>query len=158
MDKERRQKLKNEQHINQKNVRLIHQLYDKLNETVGLVQESTAKELWKQRWEILQTLDKKLEDIKLSLKAETEKKKEDQYDFKEKERELNEHLETMTQIAQRIDDENRNLMKKNSDLKIQYLSQENDRDLLLKQLIFQKKENQNLRKKAEEIKKRAETL
>jgi len=42
----------------------------------------------------------------------------------------------MTQIAQRIDDENRALMKKNAELKIEYLSQENDRDLLLKQLIF----------------------
>lgn len=63
-------------------------------------------------------MDKKLEDIKMQLKAETEKKKEDQYDFKEKERELNEHLETMTQIAQKIDDENRSLMKKNSELKI----------------------------------------
>jgi hypothetical protein len=60
---------------------------------------------------------------------------------------LNEHLETMTQIAQKIDDENRNLMKKNSELKIQYLSQENDRDLLLKQLIYQKKECQRLRKR-----------
>jgi flagellar motor switch protein FliM len=63
-------------------------------------------------------LDKKLEDIKLQLKAETEKKKENQYDFKEREKELNEHLETMTQIAQKIDDENRGLMKKNSELKI----------------------------------------
>lgn len=58
----------------------------------------------------------------MQLKAETEKKKEDQYDFKEKEKELNEHLETMTEIAQKIDDENRSLMKKNSELKIQYLS------------------------------------
>lgn len=54
----------------------------------------------------------------MQLKLETEKKKENQYDFKEKEKELNEHLETMTQIAQKIDDENRNLMKKNSELKI----------------------------------------
>ena len=77
-------------------------------------------------------MDKKLEDIKQQLKAETEKKKENQYDFKEKEKELNDHLDTMTQIAQKIDDENRNLMKKNSELKIQYMSQENDRDLLLK--------------------------
>lgn len=36
-------------------------------------------------------------------------------------------------------------MKKNQELKIEYLSQENDRDLLLKQLIFQKKESQRLR-------------
>lgn len=70
------------------------------------------------------------------MKAETDKKKENQYDFKEKEKELVEHLDTMTQIAQKIDDENRALMKKNQDLKIQYMSQENDRDLLLKQLIY----------------------
>ena len=68
-------------------------------ESIKLIQENTAKELWKQRSEIWSTLDKKLEDIKMQLKAETEKKKENQYDFKEKEKELNEHLETMTQIA-----------------------------------------------------------
>jgi hypothetical protein len=39
-------------------------------------------------------------------------------DFKEREKELNEHLETMTQIAQKIDYENRELMKKNSELTI----------------------------------------
>jgi cytochrome c biogenesis protein len=44
-------------------------------------------------------------------------------------------IDTMTQIAQRIDDENRALMKKNAELKIEYLSQENDRDLLLTQLL-----------------------
>lgn len=72
-------------------------------------------------------------------------------------------METMTQIAQRIDDENRTLMKKNADLKIQYMSQENDRDLLLKQLIVQKKEQNRLRKlldeehtKADELEKRQE--
>lgn len=61
----------------------------------------------------------------------------------------------MTQIAQRIDDENRALMKKNAELKIEYLSQENDRDLLLKQLIFQKKESQRLRMQADILKEQA---
>lgn len=55
----------------------------------------------------------------------------------------------MTQIAQRIDDENRALMKKNAELKIEYLSQENDRDMLMKQLIFQKKESQRLKMQAD---------
>lgn len=32
-------------------------------------------------------------------------------------------------------------MKKNAELKIEYLSQENDRDLLLTQLLQQKKEH-----------------
>ena len=44
-------------------------------------------------------LDKKLEDIKNQLKAEHDRKKEDNYDFKEREKELNDHLDTMTQIA-----------------------------------------------------------
>jgi len=51
----------------------------------------------------------------------------------------------MTSVAQRIDDDNRVLMKKNQELKIQFLSQDNDKDLLLRQLIFHKKENVNIR-------------
>jgi hypothetical protein len=77
-------------------VKEIHSYYEKIMETITNIQENTAKELWKQRSEIWTALDKKLEDIKMQLKAETEKKKENQYDFKEKEKELNEHLETMT--------------------------------------------------------------
>jgi hypothetical protein len=46
-------------------------------------------------------------------------------------------------------------MKKNAELKIEYLSQENDRDLLLKQLIFQKKESQRLRSQADILKQKA---
>jgi hypothetical protein len=36
-------------------------------------------------------------------------------------------------------------MKKHGELKIQYLSQENDRELLMRQLVFHKKESQKLR-------------
>ena len=89
------------------------------------------------------------------MNADNSKKQETSYDFKEREKELNEHLDTMTQIAQRIDDENRALMKKNAELKIEYLSQENDRDLLLTQLLQQKKEHQRLKILAEEVKQKA---
>lgn len=119
------------------------------------MQKQTSNELLQQRSDIWQKLDQKLEDIKSQLKAEHDRKQEDNYDFKEREKELNDHLETMTQIAQRIDDENRALMKKNAELKIEYLSQENDRDLLLKQLIFQKKESQKLKQHADELKQQA---
>ena len=96
MEQNRRHKLKNEQHINQNKVRLIHSLYEQIHQSLSLIQENTCKELWRQRSDTWAALDQKLEDIKLQLKTETEKKKEDQYDFKEKEKELNEHLETMT--------------------------------------------------------------
>jgi hypothetical protein len=119
------------------------------------LQEQTANELLKERKEIWSSLDKKLDDIKSQLKAEHDKKQEDNYDFKEREKELNEHLETMTQIAQRIDDENRALMKKNAELNIEYLSQENDHGILLKQLLFQKKEGQRLKQEHESLKQKA---
>jgi hypothetical protein len=59
-----------------------------------------------------------LEEIKRQIKDEKAKKGENQADFKEREKELNEHLETMTQIAQKIDFENRELQKKNAELNI----------------------------------------
>lgn len=111
---------------------MITDHYEQLKSCIGEIHKMTAKELLDQRKEIWGDLDKKLEDIKNQLKAEHDRKKEDNYDFKEREKELNEHLDTMTQIAQRIDDENRALMKKNAELKIEYLSQENDRDMLMK--------------------------
>lgn len=54
------------------------------------------------------------------------------------------HLELITNIAQRIDNENRALIKKNSSLKSDFRSQENEREMLVKQLVIQKKENQKL--------------
>jgi len=64
----------------------------------------------------------------------------------------------MTTMAQKIDDDNRKLMQKHSELKIQYLSQSDDRDLLLKQIIFHKKENQSLKTKHAEMKAKAEQI
>ncbi len=54
-------------------------------------------------------LDTRLEEIKRQIKDEKAKKGENSADFKEREKELNEHLDTMTQIAQKIDFENREL-------------------------------------------------
>lgn len=64
----------------------------------------------------------------------------------------------MTSVAQRIDDDNRVLMKKNQELKIQFLSQDNDKDLLLRQLIFHKKENVNLRDVHKELRAKVEMI
>jgi hypothetical protein len=135
LERERRQKAKNEQLLNQRQIAAINGFGGELMREIERLQGYTARELLKQRGQIWTTLDKKLDEIKAQLKAEHDRKKEDNYDYKEREKELNGHLETMTQIAQRIDEENRALMKKNAELKIEYLSQENDRDLLLRQLI-----------------------
>jgi hypothetical protein len=62
-------------------------------------------------------------------------------DLKDRENELHHYLELITNIASRIDNENRSLMKKNKELKQEYKAQENDREVLVKQLVMQKKEN-----------------
>ena len=64
----------------------------------------------------------------------------------------------MTSVAQRIDDDNRVLMKKNQELKIQFLSQDNDKDLLLRQLIYHKKENVSIRDEHKELKAKVDKI
>ena len=61
-----------------------------------LAQGSLSNVLKKEREKLWETLDQKIAEIKEQLRLEAEKKKDNQYDFKEKEKELNEHLETMT--------------------------------------------------------------
>lgn len=61
------------------------------------------------------------------------------------------NLELITSIAQRIDNENRLLIKKNAELLQEYKAQENDRSLLVRQLVMQKKENQKYKEEMEEF-------
>ena len=52
--------------------------------------------------------------------------------YMEKENQLIAELEWIKEIAQKIDTENHSLMKKYMDLKAQYSTQENDREILLR--------------------------
>ena len=58
-----------------------------------------GKYLKVQRNNLWKDLDQKLAEFKEQFRKEAEKKNDNQYDYKEKEKELNEHLETMTQVA-----------------------------------------------------------
>ena len=64
----------------------------------------------------------------------------------------------MTQVAQDVDNKNRKLTADNQELKIQYLSQENDRDILIRQLIFQKKESAKMRETHMKLKKQVDQI
>ena len=99
-----------------------------------------------------------MEEIKRQIKDEKAKKGENQADFKEREKELNDHLDTMTQIAQKIDGENRALIGKNVELNIQVRSQEQDREILMHQLLFEKKEGKKMQHTLKDLKDKAEIL
>lgn len=71
----------------------------------------------------------------------------------ERENELQHHLELITNIAQRTETENRELCKKNSNLKTKFEKQETDREYLVKQLVIQKKDNAKLQQEISQFKK-----
>ena len=103
-----------------------------INSGIKALQQNTQKTLLKERNALWNNLDKELEKYRQQLQFENEKKKESETDFVEAEKELKEHLEIMTNMAQKIDDDNKKLMTTNQDLLIQFKSQDADRDLLLK--------------------------
>lgn len=82
---------------------------------------------------------------KKSIEKEKAKSGDKAAEEKERENELRHHLELITNIAQRIDNENRALKKNNASLKSDFKTQENEREMLVKQLVIQKKENQKLK-------------
>ena len=70
----------------------------------------------------------------------------------ERENELQHHLELITNIAQRIEEENRELNKNNTSLRAKFNKQETDREYLVKQLVLQKKENKKIRQEISKYK------
>ena len=91
--------------------------------------------------------------IKMKKKLEDQKshKGDQEGDLKERENEMQHNLELITSIAQRIDNENRLLIKKNAELKQEFRTQENDRELLVRQLVMQKKENEKYKDEISEF-------
>lgn len=105
------------------------------------MQTHTAQHLQNQKKRLWESLDKNLIRHKQELMDENARRADNDEDFTKVEKTLKDRLETMTQMAQQIDDDNRGLMKTNQELKISYLSQVDDRDLLLKQIIYHKKQS-----------------
>lgn len=110
-DKEQNKKIEKQREIQKKNQQLLEgcqagRNIKELNDHLGniqreifVVEEEIGKRLQDKRNKILKHLDTRVQDTKEQLRREAEKKKDNQYDFKQKEKELNEHLETMTQVA-----------------------------------------------------------
>ena len=119
------------------------------------MQENARRKLADDRTKLWSQLDENLEQLKDDLEKADEKR---QGNENQNEKEISNHktLQTMSQMAQKIDEDNQILMKKNQELKIQYLSQENDRELLLKQIIYYKKESQKVKEQHDSLKRKVE--
>jgi chromosome segregation ATPase len=112
----------------------LHSNIDGIQDKIKDLKEQQEKDIVRKFSTDLNKLKAEIENSKSSKGMSKE-------ELKDRENQLNQHLEVITNIAQRIENENRTLMKKNSELKKDYQNQENDRELLLKQLVMLKKEN-----------------
>ena len=144
----------------QKTQEIVHD-YKEIIDMINMIQTDTARLLLNQKKDMCKILNGKYNNFQKKIEEEKDKTGENIADFKQRQKELKENLETMTQIAQRIDNENINLIKKNAELSIEFKLQAKDKDLLIKQIIQQKKLNQensakltNIRQVAEELEKK----
>lgn len=141
----------------QKTQEIVHD-YKEIIDMINMIQTDTARLLLNQKKDMCKILNNKYNSFQKKIEEEKDKTGVNIADFKQKQKELKENLDTMTQIAQRIDNENINLIKKNAELNIEFKLQANDKDLLIKQIIQQKKINHDNTAKLNQIKAVAEDL
>lgn len=103
-----------------------------------------------QESDIRRFFNKKINEIKEKFKEDKINKNEKDHEYQQKEKQMASELEWIKNIAHKIDEENKNLMKKYSSLKAEFEIQENDKDMLLKELLMKKKENAALRTQVEQ--------
>lgn len=123
----------------------IESLHSEINENIEGIQTRTAKIISEQEQEIERVYETTLKNIKRQLEDEKSRKMGSQADIRERENEIARHAQLITTIAQRIMSENKMLKKKNDELKKNYEAQVNNREVLLKKLVQQKKENASFR-------------
>lgn len=128
----------------------INELHKQIQENISAIQNKTSKILIEQESDIRRFFNKKINEIKEKFKEDKINKNEKDHEYQQKEKQMASELEWIKNIAHKIDEENKNLMKKYSSLKAEFEIQENDKDMLLKELLMKKKENAALRTQVEQ--------
>lgn len=124
-----------------KNMMVINALRDELDANIDGIDDKIMSLKDEQEQDIIRKFSTDINKLKAEIENTTSNKGNSTANMKDRENKLQQHLVVISSIAQRIENENRALMKKNTELKKEYQSQENDRELLLKQLVMLKKEN-----------------
>ncbi|KRX01154.1 hypothetical protein PPERSA_08255 [Pseudocohnilembus persalinus] len=126
------------------------QLFNEINDNIDNIQLKISKILVDQEKDITKFFNNKIFEIKKQFEEERIKKGKKEQDYIEKENQLISELEWIKNIAQKIDDENHSLMDQYKKLKSDYQTQENDREMLFKELIMKKKKNAILKSQIEQ--------
>lgn len=130
----------------------------KINDNIDLIQSKTTKVLAEQEKDIIRFYNSKIKELQHQFEEENIKKGKKDLDFLKKENKLISELEWIKDISYKIDNENHNWMKKYMDLKVDYEAQENDRQMLLNEVVLKKKKNAMLFSQYKEYKKLFEIM
>jgi len=120
LQRELRVRLGYEKDAETKNRRIVKKLKTKLDEQIGDIDERVRKLKEEQEKDIIRKFNSELAKMKKKIEERKTIKGESGAELKDRENELQHHLELITNIAQRIDNENRTLLKKNSELRNEY--------------------------------------
>lgn len=110
----------------------INDLHKEIMDNIAAIQNKTSKILIEQQSDIRRFFNKKINEIKDKFKEDRINKNEKDQEYQQKQKQMASELEWIKNIAHKIDEENKTLMKKYSSLKAQFEIQERDKDLLLK--------------------------
>lgn len=130
----------------------IGNLHSKIQDNVSKIQLNAAKLLMDQENDLIRYYNAKINELKHQFEEENVKKSKKDKDFLEKETQLISELEWIKGIAQKIDQENHSLMEKYMDLKLAYQTQENDKEILLRDIVLKKKKIAFLQSQIEQYK------
>jgi len=119
-------------------------------ERVNSLKANTASVLAEQERDLLRAFRARLYDVQIELERERSRKDDGALEWIEKSRSLSKELDWSREEALRLDRLNQSLTKESSRLKTQLASYEDDRELLVRQMLALKKENARLKRVAEE--------
>ena len=149
LQRELRVRLGYEKDADKKNKRIYKKMQGEIDQQIASIDTRVNKLKDEQEKDIIRKFNSLLAKIKKGGEEKKNSNGESGAELKERETELQHHLELITNIAQRIDNENRALLKKNQELRNEYKAQENDRELLVRQLVQHKKENGKIKEQIE---------
>lgn len=147
-----------EENADETNRKKIEAINEAINENIDNYEEQLKVLEDEQTKELARKFKSLVSRTKKSIENEKAKTGDKAAEEAERENELQHHLELITNIAQRTNTDNRELRKKNQQLKSQFQKQEKDREQLVKALVLQKKENQKIQQEISQFKKELREL
>jgi len=127
---------------------VIHEIrtkHEKIQEKIYVMKDQTSQILQEQEHDLLRPFRARMYDVTMQLEKERNQKDDGALEWIDKARALGKELDVYKMEAVRLDRENQRLQKENNRLRMQFKSQEEDRDELVRQVLALKRETAKLR-------------